>query len=367
MRVAFRVDASIRIGTGHVMRCLTLANQLSQQGHQCSFICRDLEGNLGNLISASGFKVSLLRGDPVPESSLEGVEHNAHAGWLTVPWQRDAQQTYEVLRRHETDWLVVDHYALDARWERAIAPGVGRILVIDDIADRPHMCNALLDQNLGRQRSDYEGLVPQDALRLIGPHYALLRPEFRQLREKSLQRRHSAELKRILISLGGVDRTNVTGKVLDALTETGLRPDVELDIIMGASAPALAEVQAQLETLRFQATVSVNVSDMAERMYQADLSIGAAGSTSWERCCLGLPAIMIILADNQRLIGKALARADAALLVGEDHVQDDLGPCLRRFVESGLDLRAFSRNAAEICDGGGTARLVSVMTGSGVA
>lgn len=361
MNVVFRVDASVQIGTGHVMRCLTLAEELGKQGHQCRFICRRHEGHLGEFILSRGFALDMLnqRAKATPDDEPHTT---AHAAWLGVPRKQDAEQTASRLAGSQADWLVVDHYALDAAWEREMAPYAGRILAIDDIADRPHECDILLDQNLGRQAQDYNELLPQTVLRLIGPDYALLRPEFREWREESLARRHYAKLKRILISLGGVDRTNATGKVLAALTETSLSSDTRLDIVMGANAPALQSVKAQAEALPFETTVSVGVSDMAERMCIADLSIGAAGSTSWERCCLGLPAIMIILADNQRMIGEALAKAGAALLVEESGIARHLGAFVNQVAESPAELQNYASNAATICDGRGTDRLVTMMT-----
>lgn len=360
MNVVFRVDASVQIGTGHVMRCLTLAEELRRQGHQCRFICRRHEGHLGEFIQSRGFVLDMLD-HPAKATAAEGPHTTAHAAWLGVSWQQDAEQTANRLAGNPTDWLVVDHYALSAAWEREIAPYVDRILAIDDIADRPHECHALLDQNCGRQARDYDELVPRTATRLIGPRYALLRPDFREWREKSLARRQYAELKRILISLGGVDRTNATGQVLAALTETSLPPDTRLDIVMGANAPALEVVKAQAEALPFETTVSVGVSDIAERMCLADLSIGAAGSTSWERCCLGLPAIMVILADNQRMIGEALAEAGAALLVEESGIARHLSAFVNHFAELPAELQNYASNAATICDGHGTDRLVAMM------
>jgi len=361
MNVVFRVDASVQIGTGHVMRCLTLAEELRKQGHQCRFVCRPHEGHLGEFIKSSGFVLDMLD-HPATATYVDVPHTTAHAAWLGISWHQDAEQTASRLAGSHTDWLVVDHYALDAGWERNMAPHVHRILAIDDIADRPHECHALLDQNLGRQRRDYDDLAPQSVTRLIGPRYALLRPEFREWREKSLARRQHAEPKRILISLGGVDRTNATGRVLKALTGTALPPDTTLDIIMGSHAPALQTVKAQAEALPFDAAVSINVNDMAERMCLADLSIGAAGSTSWERCCLGLPSIMIILADNQRMIGEALADAGAALLVDESRIVERLGTFLNCFVQSPGELQDYARNASAICDGEGTKRLVTMMT-----
>lgn len=360
MNVVFRVDASVQIGTGHVMRCLTLAEELRKQGHQCRFICRPHEGHLGEFIQSSGFGLDLLdhHSKVIP---IEGSHTTTHADWLGVSWQKDAEQTANRLAGSRTDWLVVDHYALDGLWEGEIASHVDRVLAIDDIADRPHECHALLDQNLGRQTQDYDKLVPQLASRLIGPRYALLRPEFPEWREKSLARRQHAKLKRVLISLGGVDRTNATGKILTELTRTALPPGTRLDIVMGANAPSLQTVQAQAEALPFETTVSINVNDMAERMFLADLSIGAAGSTSWERCCLGLPAIMVILAANQRMIGKALVDAGASLMLDEGSIADDLGALVNRFAESPGQLQKYSSNASAICDGRGVTRVVTLL------
>lgn len=360
MNVVFRADASVLIGTGHVMRCLTLANALIQSGHNCHFICREHSGHLGDLIRNHGFDLSLLA--PSHTTGDCDGQSTPHANWLGASWLEDAEQTKRRLNGMSVDWLVVDHYALDARWESVMAPFVGRILAIDDIADRPHRCEVLLDQNLGRREGDYDGLIPPTAIPVVGPRYALLRPEFVQWREKSLARRRDPEVKRILVSLGGVDRTNITGRVLEALTRTSLPADTELDIVMGAASPALCDVQSQAKALPFKANVVVNISDMAKRMAFSDLSIGAAGSTSWERCCLGLPAVMVVLAENQRRIANALDSAGAAVMVEEDEIASSLCSIVDSFHQSPEKLNAFSKEAAGVCDGEGALRLVSVMT-----
>ncbi len=359
MNVVFRVDASIQIGTGHVMRCLTLADELQRQGHRCRFISRDQQGHLGELITSKGFAFDLLS---IPEGAhidVRDEEGTEHADWLGVTWQVDAVQTLEVLESIEVDWLVVDHYALDARWEKLLAVVVKRILVIDDLADRNHECDLLLDQNLGRQEADYIQRVPAYCRKLIGSRYALLRPEFAKFREASLQRRVKPQLKRILISLGGVDATNITGKVLNALTDSTLPIETEVDIIMGAYAPYLEEVRSHATLLPFRTTVSVNVTDMAERMYLADLSIGAAGSTSWERCCLGLPAILVILADNQVSGARALNAWGAAILIG--HSAKSLQSCLSAsliLLSASEALQRMSNAAAKVTVGDGVDRVV---------
>ncbi len=363
VRIAFRADASVQIGTGHVMRCLTLADELTRQGHECRFVCREHEGHLGDLIAGKGYGLSLLPAHSDNELDTKDSRSDDYVRWLGVAWQEDARETLDALTSWKPDWLVVDHYALDAAWERALANTVGGIMVIDDLASRPHECALLLDQNLGRVESDYDGLLPDNCQRLIGPGYALLRPEFANLREQSLNRRQQPELKRILISLGGVDRTNVTGQVLDALSESALTVTTELDIIMGAAAPYLDEIRQQAARMPFKATVSAGVTDMAERMCLADLSIGAAGSTSWERCCLGLPAITVVLAENQRLIGEALSENGAGLLVDVDRIREDLPMMVESIMASENECLLLARQAAIVCDGAGVERVVSVLTG----
>ena len=361
MNLVFRVDASIQMGTGHVMRCLTLAEELRRLGHSCVFICREHPGKLGEFITNKGFVVHFLSTTSGVNLRVEN-DDTAHAEWLGASWRRDAEQTLVALGSMEVDWLVVDHYALDARWEKLLAKAAGQIMVIDDLADRHHACDLLLDQNLGREIADYDHKVPKHCTRLIGPKYALLRPEFARLREKSLQRRKKPELKRILISLGGVDANNTSGKVLNALSDSTLPVDIELDIIMGATSPHLKEVQKQTDRLPRQAAVNVSVNDMAERMYLADISIGAAGSTSWERCCLALPSIMVILAENQREIGNALEQNGCAHLIAENRIAEDLVPLLSSLVASGAELEKLANNAMMICDGKGCSRLISEMT-----
>lgn len=353
MKFVFRVDASLQIGMGHVMRCLTLAEELAQSGHQCTFVIRAHEGHPDRLIKGRGFHVVLMN---VP-SSIDTIPRNGgledYRSWLGVPWEQDAAETLPVLEHLKPDWLIVDHYALDARWERRMAPLVARTMVIDDLANREHQCDVLLDQNLGRSGSDYDLLVPEECLRLIGPAYALLRPEFARLRECSLARRTKPELGRILISMGGIDRTNVTGRVLSALADIDLPGDVEFDIVLGSSAPHLQEVRARAASMRYCSSVTIDANDMAERMCKADLSIGAAGSTSWERCCLGLPTFLVVTAPNQGSVAGALKSAGAVEII--DLESDWKSRLLCTFAGNRLSetLQKMSVNAASVTSGKG--------------
>jgi UDP-2,4-diacetamido-2,4,6-trideoxy-beta-L-altropyranose hydrolase len=300
------------------MRCLTLADALRERGASCTFVCRPHPGHLLDLIEQRGHQALAL-----PEL-LEGAQPNrngtAHAHWLGTCWTIDAQDTQQALGAHmggqPVDWLVVDHYALDARWEEVLRPQSQRIMVIDDLADRPHACDLLLDQNLGRKEADYGGLLKGKTTTLVGPQYALLRPEFAALRAQSLARRKSQpQLRRLLVTMGGVDKDNATGQVLTALQSCSLPPDLRVTVVLGPHAPWLAQVQAQAKQMPWPTEVLVGVSNMAQIMAESDLAIGAAGSTSWERCCLGLPTIQVVLAQNQEAIAQALGHAGAALML----------------------------------------------------
>lgn len=357
MRIVFRVDASLQIGSGHVMRCLTLADALHGEDTCCHFVCREHSGHLLETIRARGYKVHTL---PCTESvGAEVVEEYEH--WLGCDWHADAMQVKEVLSGLDADWLIVDHYALDWRWERLVAAHCRALMVIDDLATRAHECTLLLDQNLGRESIDYAALVPANCTVLAGANYALLRPEFSVLREQSLAHRKQGALSQVLISLGGVDKDNATGAVLDALRPCSLPTESRLVVVMGSQAPWLNDVRQQAETMPWATEVLSDIRDMARRMTDSDLAIGAAGSTAWERCCLGLPALMIVLAENQWPGARALAASQAAWLVGEPNdIAEQLPRLIGRLMQAPA-MTAMSEHASRITDGKGTSRVVAMM------
>lgn len=364
VKVAFRADASIQIGTGHVLRCLTLANELTRQGHECWFVCREHPGNLNDLVASHGHTFLPLQAPEVDPSQIAQSDDD-YAHWLGVPWQADVRQTLNIITPLKPDCLVVDHYALDSRWERTMSGVVGKIMVVDDLANRPHVCSVLLDQNLGRVASDYDGLLPAESQKLIGPDFALLRPEFAAIRDQSLQRRKNAELKRILVSLGGVDHNNITSLVLESLKVSPLPQSTELDIVMGVNSPHLDDVRNRANDLPFRTTVSVNVKNMAERMHQADLSIGAAGGTSWERACLGLPAVLVVLEANQYASAKALEIAGAAILIGGTEAEILRMPKIFANVLKLDRLKQMSKSASTITNGCGAERVARRLIAAG--
>ncbi len=358
MRVTFRTDASLQIGTGHVMRCLTLADALRERGAQCSLTCREHTGNLIDLIRRRGFVVHAL---PFVKNWLLQDDAPLHAAWLGADWEQDAEHTKVGAGETATDWLIVDHYALDQRWESSMHGHCRKLMVIDDLADRPHDCDLLLDQNLGRSAKDYAGLLSSRATTLIGPQFALLHPEFAALRPQSLTRRvQSSQFRHLLITMGGVDKDNSTGQVLDALKPCVLPHDLRISVVMGPHAPWLSQVQTQAAQMPWPTQVLVGVNNMAQLMADSDLAIGAAGSTSWERCCLGLPTIQVALAENQIPIASALGSAGAAvMLAGADMAQTLAG--LMAFVCTPDRLKAITRTCSTVTQGRGAELVTDCM------
>ena len=371
MKVALRADASLQMGSGHVMRCLTLADALKAKGAQCHFISRAHPGHLLEAIHQRGYKVNslvapVIRAQAATKTIAIDVpdiqQEPAHAAWLGSTWQTDAQETAAILADLQPDWLVVDHYALDQHWEEVLAPHYRKLMVIDDLADRHHCCDLLLDQNLGRQPEHYAPWVPAHCQVLTGPQYALLRPEFAELRPYSLQRRQAQPaLRQLLISMGGVDQPNATGQVLQALKTCALPADCRITVVMGLTAPWLQNVRELAAQMPWPTEVVVNVNDMARRMVDSDLAIGAAGSTSWERCCLGLPTLMVVLAENQQAGAQALGAAHAARLIGSvSNIATQLPQALRELFDSKHQMR-MSLAASSITNGQGVEKILKAM------
>ncbi len=357
MKVVFRTDASIHMGIGHLMRCLTLAEALQARGAQILFVCREHEGNLIAELQKKLVPVAVL---PAPNKPGRFSRSEDYAVWLGVSQAMDAEQTIQALKGSKADWMIVDHYGLDFNWEIRLRPHVGKLLVIDDLANRHHNCDALLDQNiLPEIDGGYAGLVPNHCRLLLGPRYAMLRPEF--ARERARLKQRDGELRRILVFLGGSDPTNETTKALNGIFQLD-RPDLIIDVVVGSSNPNKEQVR-RLSDASPNTIYHCQVDNMAELMSKADVSIGAGGSASWERCCLGLPAIVAVLADNQANIAVELAHAGALRNLGASVRLNpsDYSAAVRSLTQS--DLRQMSRIASTLVDGQGAQRLAVELTG----
>jgi len=316
MKVIFRVDASLQIGTGHVMRCLTLAEALSARGAESYFLCREQPGDMIQQIRTRGFQVHVL--SDVKKSGIftgsSGSAKDVYQEWLGVTTEQDANDCRLIVQQLNPDWLVVDHYALDSRWETLLWPLCGRLMIIDDLADRVHECDVLLDQNWfgDETHNRYKNLVPEKCECLLGPEYALLRPEYAQLRH--LMPPRDGFISRVLVFFGGSDPTNQTGKALKALSQEGLE-DLVVDVVIGINHPDPRSISEQVSARR-TTTVYQGLPTLAGLMARADLMVGAGGSTSWERMCLGLPCIVISIADNQLATNKMLMDAGYIEFIG---------------------------------------------------
>lgn len=335
MRVAFRADGGRSIGSGHLMRCLALAQALRERAVEVDFICAAHAGFAQELITDAGFPLHRL---PVAE---EG---------------EDAKLSADICLAIKPDWLVLDHYGLGQKWEHELHRVVPRIMVIEDVADRVHEADLLLDQNL-REDADirYRQLIPDSCIRLFGPQYALLRPQFAEARGRCGVR--NATFPHILLFMGGGDARNVTLGMLKIMGDCRL--PFTLEAIVGGGHPAPESVEKFC--LAHGWAFHRQVDDMAERMAGADLAIGAGGVASWERCAVGLPALLVVLSDNQEENAAMLHQRGAAISLGwwESLVPADVCQVLGEL--NGDRLAAMSQSSFDITDGQGAGRVAEVM------
>lgn len=326
----FRVDASSRIGSGHVVRSAALAAALSQRGWHVRFVARAEPGNMNVWLADQGFAVSVLPAGLADEAD-------------------DARACLQ-LGGADADWLIVDHYQLGQTWERSAAtPGV-RLLAIDDLG-RAHDCDMLLDQNFDNPlHAHYMNDVGISGARLLGPRFALLRPQFAQLRGQALARRNG-QLQRMLVCMGGSDAENETSKVLAGLAALG-NTGLSFDIVIGAANPNRASVEAACRRVA-GACLHVQTAEMARLTLEADCAIGAGGTASWERCCLGLPALVTVMSEDQAKPSEALAGTGAQIVLGPGTAlaPDDYARAILAL--DGQQLRRMSQAAFGVCDGGG--------------
>lgn len=360
MRFVFRVDASREIGTGHVMRCLALACALPHP-RAVEFICREYVGDMCGAIEAEGFRVHRL-----PPTSASSVGRaNGCSGWLGVAPDRDVAETISAIAATggpRPDWLVVDHYGIDATWESAMRPYVASIFAVDDIADRPHECDLLLDQNYySDARLRYLARVPPGTRCLLGPHFALLRPEFAAARNAFCSEPLPEKL---FVSFGGHDTFRISVLVVEALK------------VLGRAAPAAEIVSGSDEDLRAALTALTSntpgvrihgyVRDMARLMSRCNFAIGAGGSSTWERCALGVPTLVVVVAENQRRTIQDLADTGVVVNLGEarDVTAESLAGAIAVLHSDGPRRRSLRTASMALVDGNGASRVVSELTGA---
>lgn len=338
MKILFRADAGSSLGIGHVARCLTLAQELTAQGASVAFACRELPGHQMARIAEAGHAVFALPAQAPDEIAALQARLPADAFY---------------------DWIIVDHYGLDARWERAARRWARRIMVIDDLADRSHDCDLLLDQNFTASEALYRPLLPAACRVLAGPRQALLRSAFRQGRASP-----DPACRRVLVGFGGFDQGGMALKTLQALMPL---ERIEVQCIAGHASPDLAALQV-LAAQRPGWQVLTFVDDLPQRMAGAALFIGAGGGTTWERAAMGVPSLCVSVADNQVANAEALARAGVHLYLG--HAAQVTVEGLRQAAMVLLDnapLRQhFAARSRELVDGLGAQRVAAVLLGDDI-
>lgn len=354
--VFFRVDAGLEIGSGHVMRCLTLAVALEKRGIKIFFLSRPHEGNLISLVRDKGFSVVELS---LPKENTPTT--NGYEQWLGASSRVDAMETLESLAGIQGSmWAIIDHYGVDHIWEKAIRKRVDKIISLDDLANRKHDCDVLIDSSFERETADYTGLVPDYTRILAGTKYCLLRDEFYKARQKAVHRTFKLPLNRILVTLGGVDIHNITRLVISELDQSNISDNTYLDVVIGPASPHVDALRTQANQSRLHIDIHQGVNDVAERLMLADLCIGAVGSSVWERCCLGCPSVVATIAANQaegakKLESSGVVVSFSPLVSGE----------LKRVVDA-IDLptlKMLSVNGFSLVDGLGTERIVKVLLG----
>ncbi len=355
MKIAIRVDASLKIGTGHVMRCRTLALGLQRDGLNVHFIIREHEGHLGDMLLSDGFEVTLL-----PSPKVEIISADIYQGWLGVRQEDDADQTIQALSGGHYDWLVVDHYGLNYVWESQLKPHAKKIMVIDDLENRRHNCDVLLDQNYGiEKKSVYQQLVPDHCLLLLGPRYALLHPKYRSYREVMEPR--NGNIKQVLVFMGGADPDNITGMVIAALSTKKLEY-LKLDVVIGSNFIHRDLVNSQVKA-RPNTSIYGPRPHLADLMSRADFAIGAGGATTWERLCLNLPSLVISIAENQNKICEALQEAGLIRYIGQssDINSSKIEAAIFDSISELNELRDSKMTAEYLVDGLGLSRVIEVL------
>ena len=321
------------------MRCAALAAALRERGAEILFVCRQLPDDYRDRLSAEGYTVEMLTGD---------------GGFAA---KADAAQSGAALEKFgRPDWLIVDHYGLGESWERQLRPHVGRIMVIDDLADRPHDCDLLLDQNHYSDAEDrYRSLVPPECRLLLGPRYALLRPQFAEARKS--RHRRDGDVHRLLICFGGSDADNLTGRAIEAFLAARL-PEVTADVVIGGANPHWPELATRYGSHQ-NIRLKRDVVDMAALMQQADLFLGAGGSMTWERSALALPGLTVAVAANQERLCEDLEAVGGGIHLGDPATAsaDSIADALRLLVRHPLLLRAFGERLASLVDGRGASRV----------
>lgn len=352
LKVVIRSDASSYIGSGHIMRCLVLADRLKLDGHDVLFATRPQNGDLVTFIKQRGFSIYELQQPAawlVPNSTAD------YAAWLQVTEYDDAQECATAF--DSPDLVITDHYGIGAQWHKVVKKAYNcKIIAIDDLV-REHAADLIIDQTLLREPSEYHFLNSK-AVVLTGTEYAIINTHF--------SHRHSSQLiapntllntPHLLLSMGGIDAPNATLHVLDVLKKS-VNPPITT-VLLSPKAPHYKCVKEFAVKHSAWLTHIDFVDDMATLMCEHDIAIGAPGSTSWERACVGLPSIVIALADNQQTICKNLETVGAAICVDLEAISKNLMKAYEQLIADYSKMRTIN---LQLCDGQGVKRIMKHIT-----
>lgn len=346
MDAVIRTDASFKIGLGHMMRCLTLAKGLRNQGVAVTFICRDLPGHTKSILEKNNFEVFWL-----PETAPESTQ------------VEDAKQTVDLLshRSPSPDWLIVDHFEFDATWEKVVRPFTKRLFVIDDLANRSHECDMLLDQTYDLDQTRYQRLLPAECRKLFGSSYVLLQPEFTVARAKIAKKEPNFKAPTIHVYFGGANSDAQTLRYSRLLVQNF--PLIRLHIIVHQDSSALDALVNLQKDYPGRIVWKKGVENMAEEMVGCDLAFGSPGITTWERACLGLPSAYLAVHVNQVEILQALAEKGFCRFFGLAGPTDEK-TVVENFAHFLKDLSALGQMrhlTMSAVDGLGSKRVVSAL------
>jgi len=347
-----RADSGIEIGSGHIMRCYALAEILKNMDFNVYFISRKLKGNICDFITAKGYKVYYI-----PTKS-KNKKQNKFSKNNKKTIEKDALETMKIITNHndKPSWLLVDHYDLDMQWESLLRKFVKKIIAVDDLANRKHDCDLLLDQNLYEHMNRrYTGLVPKNCKKLLGPNYTLLRSEFPKLRKTIIKRK---KLQNILVSFGGSDPRNETAKALQAIKT--LRKNLTVDVVVGNINPHKGKIKKLCSSLH-NTTFYSNIDTIGELMSKAHLAIGTGGITTWERCCLGLPSIVSITSGDQAEAITLLDKKNCVINLGnfQNLTYRDYAEAIKKM--NNKIIAKMSANCMKIVDGLGCFRVAEII------
>jgi UDP-2,4-diacetamido-2,4,6-trideoxy-beta-L-altropyranose hydrolase len=344
------------------MRCVTLAEKLRGSGANCFFVCKDHLGNYISFIRSLKFDVfelAVQRELPLAAGSMpDSGTYYGH--WLGSDWKFDAAQTILKIKNIRVDLIIVDHYAIDYRWENELKTLGLLIMVIDDLANRPHTCDLLLDQNLGGKRAMYENHITADTEVLAGPKYSLLRQEFFHARLKKLSSNENRRANRVLVTMGAIDKDDWTGQVIDSISKLSYFSELEITVVLGLNAPWKEIITRRVKSFT-NVMLLVNPSSMSDLMTKNDVAISAGGSTLWELCCLGLPTTIIVTAENQTKTARRLERLGAALLIDKKNLLTSTLAHLDSLLNDSFRRQLLSSNSSKIIDGQGCDRVINAM------